>query len=217
MCSDVRKQMTEDRKQKSDSVLHPPIFIICLLSSDLCPLKTDTREMGLKKIKITAIMILFAVLCSACGYRFSEEGGFPGDTDRLFVKVLENRTQETGVENIVTAALLSELTLRKIDNLASGIDNADVVLSGVVEEVAIRTISTRKRDTAGERRVTVSVALKLTKPDGNVVWATKHLSDDEGYSVDANNERTDQNRRDAIRVLSRRIAEKVVNRLSDDF
>jgi outer membrane lipopolysaccharide assembly protein LptE/RlpB len=173
--------------------------------------------MGLKKIKITAIMILFAVLCSACGYRFSEEGGFPGDTDRLFVKVLENRTQETGVENIVTAALLSELTLRKIDNLASGMDNADVVLSGVVEEVAIRTISTRKRDTAGERRVTVSVALKLTKPDGNVVWATKHLSDDEGYSVDANNERTDENRRDAIRVLSRRIAEKVVNRLSDDF
>ncbi len=161
--------------------------------------------------------LLIWLIVAACGYRFAGQGGFPDDTDRLFVKVLENRTQETGVENIVTAALLSELTLRKTDNLAGGIDNADVVLSGVVEEVAIRTISTRKRDTAGERRVTVSVALKLTKQDGNVVWATKSLSDDEGYSVDADNERTDQNRRDAIRVLSRRIAEKVVNRLSDDF
>jgi hypothetical protein len=96
--------------------------------------------MGLSKSKCSVIIILIAVLGGACGYRFGGESGFPGDSDRLFVKVLENRTQETGVENIVTAALLSELTLRKTDGLASGIDHADVVLSGVVEEVAIRTI-----------------------------------------------------------------------------
>ena len=171
----------------------------------------------MSKSKFGAIIILIAVLCCACGYRFGEQGGFPGDTERLFVKVFENRTQETGVENILTASLLSELTLRKTNNLASGLGNADVVLSGVVQEVAISTIATRTRDTAGQRRVTVTVALKLTKQDGNVVWTTQGLSDNEGYSVEANNERTDQNRRDAIRVLSRRMAEKVVNRLSDDF
>ena len=41
-CSGVSKKMTEDRKQRSDRVLHPPVFIIYLLSSDLCPLKPDT-------------------------------------------------------------------------------------------------------------------------------------------------------------------------------
>lgn len=157
------------------------------------------------------------ILVISCGYRFAGEVGFPGDSDRLFVKVLENRTQETGVENIVTAALLSELTLRKTGGLASGIEHADVVLSGVVEKVAIRTIAAKKRDTASERRVTVSVDLKLAKQDGSVVWAANGLVDNEAFIVDANNERTDQNRRDAIRVLSQRIAEKVVNRLSDDF
>jgi hypothetical protein len=173
--------------------------------------------MGLSKSKFRVIIIFIAVVCCACGYRFAGESGFPGDSDGLFVKVLENRTQETGVENIVTAALLSELTLRKTGGLASGIEHADVVLSGLVEEVAIRTISTRNRDTAGERRVTVSVDLKLTKQDGRVIWAANGFVDDEAYIVDANDERTDKNRRDAIRVLSRRIAEKVVNRLSDDF
>jgi outer membrane lipopolysaccharide assembly protein LptE/RlpB len=173
--------------------------------------------MGLSKSKCSVIIILIAVLGGACGYRFGGESGFPGDSDRLFVKVLENRTQETGVENIVTAALLSELTLRKTDGLASGIDHADVVLSGVVEEVAIRTISTRNKDTASERRVTVSVDLKLKKQNGSVVWAANGITDDEGYIVDADKERTDQNRRNAIRVLSQRIAEKVVNRMSDDF
>jgi hypothetical protein len=173
--------------------------------------------MGLNTSKCSVIIILIAVLFCACGYRFAGEGGLLGDSDLLFVKVLENRTQETGVENIVTAALLSELTLRKTDGLASGIDDADVVLSGDVEEVAIRTISTRSQDTAGERRVTVTIDLKLIKQDGSVVWAADGLVDDEGYLVDAVEERTDQNRRDAIRVLSQRIAEKVVNRLSNDF
>ncbi len=163
------------------------------------------------------LLSLSWLLVISCGYRFGEQGGFPGDTERLFVNVLENRTQETGVENILTAALLSELTLRKTNNLASGLDNADVVLSGVVKEVAIRTIASRTRDTAGQRRVTVTIALKLTNQHGNVVWSTQSLSDNEGYSVVADNARTDQNRRDAIRVLSRRMAEKVVNRLSDDF
>ncbi len=171
----------------------------------------------MSKSKLCLIISLTALLFFACGYRLGEQGGFPGDTERLFVKVLENRTQETGIENIVTAALLSELTLRKTNNLASGLDKADVVLSGVVEEVEIGTIATRTRDTAGERRVTVTVALKLSKQDGNVIWSTRGLSDEEGYLVVADNERTDQNRRDAIRLLSQRIAEKVVNRWSDDF
>ena len=157
------------------------------------------------------------MLCSACGYRFGGQIGFPGDSNRIFVKVLENRTQETGVENIVTAALLSELTLRKTNGIASGMDQADVVLSGVVEQVAIRTISTRSKDTAGERRVTVSVDLILKKQDGSVVWTTRGLTEDEGYLVAADKERTDQNRRDAIRALSQRIAERAVNRMSDDF
>jgi hypothetical protein len=179
--------------------------------------KPDTLEMNLEKSKCSVIIVLIAVLCGACGYRFGGQTGFPGDSDRLFVKIFENRTQETGVENVVTAALLSELTLRKTHGLASGIDHADVVLNGVVEEVVIRTISTRNKDTAGERRVTVSVDLKLEKQDGSVVWAAKRLTDEEGYPVDADKEHTDQNRRNAIRVLSQRIAEKVVNRMSDDF
>jgi hypothetical protein len=173
--------------------------------------------MGLNKSKCSVIIVLIAVLFYACGYRFEGQSGFPGDSDRLFVKVFENRTQETGIENIFTAALLTELTLRKTDGLASGIDHADVVLSGVVEEVAIKTISTRNKDTAGERRVTVTVDLELKKQDGSVVWKANGLTDDEGYPVDADKEHTDENRRNAIRVLSQRIAEKVVNRMSDDF
>ena len=173
--------------------------------------------MGLNKSKFIAILLFAGVLCWACGYRFAEEGGFPGDTERLFVKVLENKTQETGAESLITAALLNELTLRKTDELAAGIDDADVVLSGIVNQVTIRTISESQPNVADERRVTVSIDLKLTKKDGTIVWAAKDLSDFEEYFVDVDTEQTDANRRNAIRVLSKRIAERTVNRFSDDF
>jgi hypothetical protein len=107
--------------------------------------------------------------------------------------------------------------LRKTDELASGFDDADVVLSGVVNLVTINTISQSKPDVANERRVTVSVDLKLIKKDGGTVWAANGLSDFEAYLVDKDTERTDANRRNAIRVLSKRIAERTVNRFSDDF
>ena len=182
----------------------------------LCPLRGE-EECWLIKSDILLVALLIGVMFSACGYRFAEEGGFPGDTERLFVKVLENKTQETGVENILTAALLNELTLRKTDELAGGIDDADVVLSGAVNLVTLETISESEPDVADERRVTVSVDLKLTKKDGSVVWAARNLSDSEEYYVNTDSERTDASRRDAIRVLSKRIAERTVNRFSDDF
>ena len=97
--------------------------------------------MNLVEGKFSVVIILTVVLFGSCGYRFAGQGGFPGDTERLFVKVLENKTQETGVENILTAALLNELTLRKTDELAGGIDEADFVLSGAVNLVTIETIS----------------------------------------------------------------------------
>ena len=173
--------------------------------------------MDLAKCKVSLIILLTAVLCSACGYRFAEQGGYPGNNERLFVKVLRNQTQETGAENIITAALMSELTLRKTHHLASGMADADVVLSGVIQHVDIRTISVSQSKVANERRVTVSIDLKMTNSDGGIVWAGRKISDFESYLVSENPETTDANRRIAIAVLSKRIAERVVNRLSDDF
>ena len=65
--------------------------------------------------------------------------------------------------------------------------------------------------------MTVTVDLKLTQKDGRIVWSAGGLSDFEAYLVTADKQLTDANRRNAIRVLSKRIAERTVNRFSDDF
>lgn len=170
------------------------------------------------RYKTVWTILLISILCTACGYRFAGESSLPGDTQRLFVSVFENRSSETGVENIVTNEILSELTLRRTRNLVGSLDDAEVVLSGIVQQVVLQTISARKGQIAAQRRVTVTVDFRLTKKDGSVVWAANGISDFEPYRVDnESKDVTEKNRRDAIKVLSKRIAERTVNRFSDDF
>jgi hypothetical protein len=59
--------------------------------------------------------------------------------------------------------------------------------------------------------------LKLTGPDGRVIWSARGVSANEAYDVMSDKLATEQNRRDAISVLSKRLAEKVYNRITADF
>ena len=68
-----------------------------------------------------------------------------------------------------------------------------------------------------ERRVTVTVDLKLTNPEGRLIWSAIGVSANEAYDVMSDKLATEQNRRNAISVLSKRLAERVYSRLTDDF
>jgi len=161
--------------------------------------------------------VLLLLICTACGYRFSGEERYPGGVQRLFIEMLENQTSETGIEVTVTDALVAEFTRQRSQALAANSAGADGLLTGAVEKVTIQTISRRGRDAASQRRVTVEVALKLIRRDGQVVWAAGNISDNEAYPVSENKFETEFNRQVAISVLSERIAERVYNRFTDNF
>jgi hypothetical protein len=150
------------------------------------------------------IWIVFAILCflaflSACGYRFAGGGTFPSGINSVCVTILENRTSEIGVENTFTNDLIYEFT--RNGKIAS-IDKADALLSGVVKSMSIETISRSGSHTSN---------------DGRIIWSAKGVSGNEAYDVASDKLSTEQNRRSAISTLSERLAEKVYNRLTDDF
>jgi hypothetical protein len=167
--------------------------------------------------RIIWLSVIFVIAFAGCGYRFPGSGTFPKGVDRIFVEVLENNTSETGVENIVTSNLIDEFTLRESKSIAGNINDADSILSGSVAKITIHTISAKGKDSASERRVTVSVNLNLSDKDGKVLWVAKGLSDDQAYSVTDDKNLTERNKRVAIGLASRRIAERALNRLTDDF
>jgi len=170
-----------------------------------------------KTNRIIWLSIIFILTFVGCGYRFPGTGEFPDGVNQIFVEVLENQTSESGIESTITRNLINEFILREETSLAGAIKDADSILSGEVSRIAFHTITAKGKDSARERRVTVWVSLKLNDRDGNVLWAAKNLSDNEAYNVVDDKNATEANKRVAIDLASKRIAERALNRLTDDF
>lgn len=161
-------------------------------------------------------IIFLGIIFSACGYRLAGEGNLPSNVKSIFIKIFENRTGETGVESVFTNDLIYEFTRDRKVVLTSS-DKADAILTGVIKNMRIKTVSRKNSQTPLERRVQFAVDLKLTDPDGSVIWSAKGVSANEEYNVAPDKHVTEQNRRVATAALSKRLAEKVYNDLTADF
>lgn len=167
-----------------------------------------------QKIWITAVILL---MLYGCGYNFPGSGEFPQGIRQIYIEVFKNKTSESGVENIITRNMINEFTLREEQSLATSIDSADAILGGAVTRIFIRTIASKGESSASERRVTVSVDFKLTGKDGKLIWAANKITDNEAYPVSTDKNVTETNKRIAIDDASKRIVERALNRLTDDF
>lgn len=166
----------------------------------------------MRKFWIGWLVIAFI---SGCGYRFSGGGALPKDVKQVFVAMLENRTEETGIESVLTNDLIYEFS--RSGTFAGGKNQADAHLTGVIDSITKGTISRIGINTSQERRVSLIVSFRLTGKDGVEIWSAKGVSENETYLVEKDRETTDRNRRIAIERLSKRLAEKVYQRLTDNF
>ena len=153
----------------------------------------------------------------ACGYHFQTAGIIPAGLEPIFIEVFENRTNQAGLETTVTNAVVFEFVKRNEAALARNAADASVVMKGVIRSVELQTISTRGRDVAGERQVTMRIDVQLVAADGQVKWAAKNLSDNQAFSVSNDNFLNDDRQRAALGLVSMRIAERVYDRLTDNF
>ena len=161
------------------------------------------------------IILLVGLMLSACGYKFAGSGALPGGTKTIFVDVFKNQTAETGIENIFTEDFRYEFIRSKI---FAGQNQAEAILSGEIKSLRVQTISRKDQITSQERRVYASINLKLKTPQGEVIWSADEINDSEAYEVTAGDQTViDINKRDAIRRLSKKLAEAVYYRLTDNF
>lgn len=153
----------------------------------------------------------------ACGYHFQTAGVIPAGLEPIFVEVFQNRTNQAGLETTVTNAIAFEFVKRNDASLAHNAADASVIMKGVIQSVELQTVSTRGRDVAGERQVTMRIDVQLVAADGKVKWAAKNLSGQESYAVSNDKFLNDERQRAALGLVSTRIAERVYDRLTDNF
>ena len=169
------------------------------------------------KVRIIAPFILCALLVYACGYHFAGSGGFPGNVEKIFIEIFENRTSKAGIERVVTNQLVFEFTRQREKSLANDPIDADATLKGVIQTISTRTISRVGTEVANEREVVMTLDLRLIKQSGEVIWAAKGLSGRQAYDVSDLKLENDRNESLAIARLSERISERIFSRLTDDF
>ena len=156
------------------------------------------------------------VSVAACGYRFSGSGKLPSNITSVYVAMFKNNSSETGLENVVTNDLIYEFT-RKKRGVAQKSDQAEGILTGVITSVRADTIARSGQSTSLTRRVVVTVDIKMTDRSGAVVWSKSNLAESEAYDVAADKQTTEQNKKDAINKASKRLAENIFYRLTEDF
>ncbi len=168
-------------------------------------------------VRRISLFFLSALLVYACGYRFSGSGAFPDNVEKIFIEILDNRTSKAGIERVVTNQLVFEFTRQREKSLASGPQDADATLKGIIQTIRTRTISRIGTEVANEREVTMTLDLRLIKHNGEVIWVAKGLSDSQAYDISDLKIENDRNESLAIARLSERISERVFSRLTDNF
>jgi outer membrane lipopolysaccharide assembly protein LptE/RlpB len=195
--------------RESSTVRNSIVFLI----RSLTPQQAAGNALAVSVQTVWILLILW-VFFSACGYRFAGGGNFPGGIRSMSISVFENHSAETGVENIITNDLIYEITR---DGRVILTANAEASLTGVIASIRTDTITHSGTHTSLERRVVVAVDLQLKAPSGKVIWTAKDVSANEVYDVAADKQTTEQNRRNAIATLSKRLAETMYHRLTEDF
>jgi outer membrane lipopolysaccharide assembly protein LptE/RlpB len=175
-------------------------------------------DVHLNRITNPILALVVLAVVTGCGYHFKGMGlKAPEGVRTIAITMLENRTSESGIETVFTGDLSYEFTRSKILRVVDK-NAADAVLSGKVSSLSVDTISHTASYASDERRAVITLDLSLRRADGNVIWADSALSDNEAFKVDASNKfATERNRRVAIEAISKRVAEKIHNRILLDF
>ncbi|RLB80232.1 MAG: hypothetical protein DRH17_12450 [Deltaproteobacteria bacterium] len=177
----------------------------------------EKKVVHVKETRRAVVAVFLALSLAGCGYHFKGAGlTAPAGVHTIAITVLENQTSESGIETVFTSDLAYEFTRSKMLRIV-GKDMSDAVLSGSIASMAVDTISHTATYGSNERRVTITLDLALRRPSGEVIWSDSALSGRETFQVSSDKIETEQNRRAAIEAISKRLAEKVHNRILQDF
>lgn len=161
---------------------------------------------------LRALLLLAPLLAGGCfaGYEIVRYENALGDVRTLAIRGLDNESYEPGVEAIVSDALVTEFMRRGALQLIDDPGAADLVISGVVEDVQIQSRTFSSIEFALEYAVSIRLRLEVSRRDGTTVELDdRSLQESELYFASADVETMRKNREEAMRRISMILAGRV--------
>lgn len=170
----------------------------------------------MKKALMTVTVLGLVLAAFSCGYRLSGSGRLPGGATTLYVAMFENRTLEMGVEHVFTQAMISEIVRRTGVKLTDE-SGAQAVLRGTITAITLDTLTRSADDSTVERMVYAKLNMSLINREGGTVWSVNQFAANEEYTVSRENETDEAAQAGGVERIARRIAERAVSAMTDDF
>jgi len=141
-----------------------------------------------KTILRPIVLILLMVELSACGYHLVGTTSFlPEEIETLYVENFKNETRWVDMDQRLMEAMTLEWVRRRRLRLVDNSANADVILSGTIQRLAVIPVSYDEQGRANEYQMSLQALVQLSDVRGDepeVLWEDKAFSRRTSYAVD---------------------------------
>lgn len=132
--------------------------------------------------RMASLLLVASLLVGGCGY--SLRGSLPAHIKTVHVPVLQNKTQEPGIEDFVTQALTEAVVTSGRVKIAPNATQADAVLEGSIVEYSLTSLAFDRSANVTQYRL--RIALSLTFRDrvrNQVLWRQDRIEDRADFPV----------------------------------
>lgn len=172
------------------------------------------------------LLLVSLVVSTGCGYNLvGRASNIPEDIRSVYVRTLENSTQRTQVEQILTQAIIDELVTRRRFEVVNEEAGADAVLRGTVVEFRVRPLTFDSSGLADNFEITITADMAFQRTptggqraeDAEVVWSNSRYLFRQDYPLDQAGVNYFDRENLAIEETSERFAETLVTDLLEGF
>ncbi|MCJ7754972.1 MAG: LPS assembly lipoprotein LptE [Thermoanaerobaculales bacterium] len=165
--------------------------------------------------------LFFALVLSSCGYHLVGTTSFlPDDIENLYVESFRNQTKWVDMDQRLMEALTLEWVRRGRLRLVDSPAKADVILTGVIQRLAVIPVSYDDQGRANEYQMSLQAEVQLKDVRGEddaVLWEDKAFSRRTSYLVDPNAVNYFDRQNLAMDELSREFASALVTAVLEGF
>ena len=141
-----------------------------------------------KTIARIFVVLLLVIELTSCGYHLVGTTSFlPEDIETLHVENFVNQTKWVDMDQRLMEALTLEWVRRRRLRLVDSPEQADVVLSGTIQQLAVIPVSYDEQGRANEYQMSLQAMVQLKDVRGEepqVLWEDKAFSRRTSYAVD---------------------------------
>ncbi len=170
----------------------------------------------MKQLKWVIVGLLMVVAGAGCGYHLAGGGYLNKTITRVAVNVFENNSSEPRAGIRFTNELIQEIAVKSDTQVVAGADAGNLI-TGTVKSITFSALSRSSATQVTERQVKALVDVKLTDAQGNILWSVKDFSAEESYTTNDNSVDDDANKTEAIDTIAKRVAERLVSRMTSNF